>query len=65
MRNGAECGTMVPVKDGTIVCPGCRSKTSQQLRPDTEARNLPVWCRKCKRVTVVNLSHGQCFLSQC
>lgn len=58
-------GTMVTVKDGTIVCPCCRCKTSQQIRPDTHAKNLQVWCRKCKHTAVVDIEHGQCFLSQC
>ena len=56
---------MVTVKDGYIVCPCCRFKTSQQLQPDTSARNLRVWCRKCKKITVVDIANGQCFLSQC
>lgn len=58
-------GKLIATKDGYIVCPVCRFKTSQQIRPDTEAKNLRVWCRKCKQVTVVNIEHGQCFLSQC
>ena len=58
-------GKMVTVKDGYIVCPCCRFKTSQQIHPDTRAERLRVWCRKCKQITVVNIDHGQCFLSQC
>ena len=59
------CGTIIAVKDGYIVCPSCRFKTSQQIRQDTQARRLLVWCRKCKQVTVVDIDRGQCFLSQC
>ena len=60
-----NCGKIVPTKDGYIVCPCCRFKTNQQLRQDTQAKNLRVWCRKCKQVTVVDIDNGQCFLSQC
>ena len=65
LQDTKKCGKLITVKDGYIVCPVCRFKTSQQLRSDTEAVNLRVWCRKCKQVTVVNIAHGQCFLSQC
>lgn len=58
-------GKMVTTKDGYIVCPCCRFKTSQQIRPDTQAKNLRVWCRKCKNISVVDIADGQCFLSQC
>ncbi len=50
------------VKDGLYVCPNCRQKTSQAARADTEARNLPLWCRKCKAIYLVNIEHGQCVV---
>lgn len=50
------------VKDGLYVCPNCRRKTSQAARDDTEAKNLPLWCRNCKAVYLVNIEHGQCVV---
>ena len=64
LQSQIECGKIL-VKDGYIVCPSCNFPTSQRLRPDTEAKNLRVWCRKCKHVTVVDIKFGQSFLSQC
>ena len=47
-----------------ILCPVCGNKTRLQLRADTELKNFPLYCPKCKqeslieakdlRVTVVN-----------
>ena len=54
------------VKDGLIVCPNCKQKTNQAVRPDTEATNLTLWCRSCKAVHLVNIEHGQCYvISRC
>lgn len=51
-------------KEKWILCPVCGSKTRLQLRNDTELKNFPLYCPKCKqeslieakdlRVTVVN-----------
>lgn len=47
-----------------ILCPVCGNKTRLQIRADTELKNFPLFCPKCKqeslieakdlRVTVVN-----------
>ena len=31
-----------------LLCPICKSKTSIKLRKDTELRNFPLYCPKCK-----------------
>lgn len=43
------------VKDGWVYCPVCHNKTRTKIRPDTVARNLPVFCPKCKTVTITDL----------
>lgn len=54
------------VKDGWFVCPVCKRKTNQHIRPDTNAQNLELWCRTCKTIHLVNIERGQCFaVSQC
>ncbi len=65
MQGEENYGKLVTVKDGYIVCPNCGFKTTQILRPDTQAKNLRVWCRECKHVAVVDIAFGQCFLSRC
>lgn len=42
------------VKDGWVYCPICNNKTRTKIRPDTVARNLPVFCPKCKNVTIMD-----------
>lgn len=54
-------GTLV-VKDGLYVCPNCRQKTNLAARPETTARNLPLWCRNCKATFLVNIDSGQCVV---
>lgn len=53
------------IRNGYIVCPSCKLRTSQAVRPDTVARQLQLWCRHCKATYIVNIESGQCFLSQC
>ncbi len=41
-----------------LFCPVCQSKTRTMLRKDTELRNFPLYCPKCKHETVVNVRSG-------
>ena len=38
-----------------VYCPICKNKTRIQIRGDTELRNFPLFCSKCKRETLINL----------
>ena len=52
-----------------IKCPVCNNKTRVQMRPDTELKNFPLFCPKCKQeslievknlqVTVINDNHAK------
>lgn len=42
-----------------IFCPFCSSKTRTKIRPDTEAKNLIVFCPKCKKESVVDIKNGE------
>ncbi len=42
-----------------VFCPICGGKTRTKIRPDTEAKNLIVFCPKCKRESVVNVAGGK------
>lgn len=37
-----------------ILCPVCRGKTRLQIRGDTELKNFPLYCPKCKQETLIN-----------
>lgn len=39
-----------------VLCPICGEKNRTKIRPDTEAKNLIVYCLKCKREAVVDIS---------
>ena len=59
-------GDKLSIKDGYIVCPTCRQKTNQAIRPETTANNLQLWCRNCKAIHLVKIDRGQCYmLSRC
>lgn len=47
------------VKDSWVYCPICNNKTRTKIRPDTVARNLPVFCPKCKNAFVLNIENGE------
>lgn len=42
-------------KTDWVRCPVCGGKTRTKIRPDTEAKNLIVFCPKCKRETVMDI----------
>ena len=35
-----------------LLCPICKSKTRIKLREDTELKNFPLYCPKCKLETL-------------
>ena len=37
-----------------IYCPLCKSKTRDRIRDDTVLINYPLYCPKCKQVTLIN-----------
>lgn len=50
----------INVKDGWITCPECRRNHRLiRITDETEARNLPVFCRDCKKTIVLNIERGQ------
>lgn len=38
-----------------IYCPICGNKTRMQIREDTELKNFPLFCPKCKHETLINV----------
>ena len=38
-----------------ILCPVCKNKTRLKIRIDTELKNFPLFCPKCKQETIINV----------
>lgn len=39
-----------------VLCPICGGKTRTKIRPDTVAKNLIVFCPKCKKESLVDVN---------
>ena len=37
-----------------VLCPLCGAKTRLQLLPETELKEFPLFCPKCKRESIIN-----------
>lgn len=42
-----------------IRCPVCGNKTRNRVRMDTELKNFPLFCPKCKHENIINLKSLQ------
>ena len=38
-----------------ILCPVCHNKTRIKIRIDTELKNFPLFCPKCKQESIINV----------
>ncbi len=38
-----------------VLCPVCKSKTRLKIRKDTEMKNFPLYCPKCKQENLVEI----------
>ncbi len=38
-----------------ILCPICGSKTRNKIRTDTELKNFPLFCPKCKKESLIEV----------
>ena len=64
MQTVANRGKILTVRGGYLVCPNCRKNRHLiQVKPDTEARNLVLYCRVCKTEHIVDIVKGECFQS--
>lgn len=42
-----------------ILCPNCGNKTRLQIRDDTELKNFPLYCPKCKQESLIDVNDLQ------
>ena len=38
-----------------IICPVCGGKTHDRIREDTEIKNFPLFCPKCKKESLIDV----------
>jgi transcription elongation factor Elf1 len=55
---------MLVKRGGFLQCPFCGNRKLLRVEATTEARELPVWCRKCQREITVDIARGQCRMSR-
>ena len=41
-------------KENWILCPVCGNKTRLQIRADTELKNFPLYCPKCRQESLID-----------
>lgn len=46
-------------KENWILCPICGNKTRVQIRADTELKNFPLYCPKCKQESLIEVKDLQ------
>ena len=49
---------MLELQDGRIICPDCGRTTDQVVMPETLAKDLAVFCKRCKRRLIVKIENG-------
>ena len=45
-------------KERWILCPLCGGKTRTKIRDDTELKNFPLFCPKCKQERIVDVKQS-------
>lgn len=63
MQSDRECDMLLTVKNGFLICPFCGNRKTQRVDLRTEARALPVYCRKCSHEILIDIHRGQCSRS--
>lgn len=44
-------------KSQFILCPICGNKTRTKIREDTELKNFPLYCPKCKKESLIEVKN--------
>lgn len=50
-----QCCKTARVSQSWLMCPACGRGKVLKLLPDTECKNLIVFCRRCKKETAINI----------
>ena len=58
LQTDSQSATII-TEDRRIVCPVCGRPTQYRVRPDTQAKRLPVWCKHCRQESIVNIGEPE------
>ena len=61
LHMGTACAK-IELQGNKIVCPKCGHATQVKILPTTALVDFPLYCKHCRRETIVNMSQNQ---SQC
>ena len=50
-------------KEEWLLCPICGNKTRLKIREDTELKNFPLFCPKCKQECLIDVDNMKIRLS--
>ena len=45
------------LKTEWVLCPVCGNKTRNRIREDTELKNYPLYCPKCRQETLIEVEN--------
>lgn len=48
-----------------VRCPVCGNKTRLQIRADTELKNFPLYCPKCRQESLIDVKDLQITIIKC
>lgn len=64
MQTQEKSAIILTVRNGFLICPTCgQNRHLIAVRPETTAKNLELFCRKCRTTVTVDISQGLCSRS--
>lgn len=54
MQTDGKRGILLVSAGDRALCPFCGAKLPLRLLPSTKIADLPVYCKRCKKTTIVN-----------
>ena len=54
LQTETNCGKL-KTKDGFLLCPICGRQKVLRLLPTTRGSNVPVYCRNCRKESIVDI----------
>lgn len=58
MNSRVEC-VKIKTNPGWVICPICKKKRLLRVLHNTEVKNLPVYCKKCEKKLILNISPNE------